>query len=250
MIFNEGKNVVTCDALVLWDGITQPETKPDGTIMHSIKVGLPANSPEAAELEQLAKQTLMTSEFKGNMPAGGSWPILQVDPTKFGDTAILVANRIAINAKTRIGAPAVYDANGNQLQPMQYGRLLYAGSVIKIIVHAFAFNNIQKGIAFGLDGIQIVDATAPKLDVGGGLSASQVANAFATAKPTVASNVPPPIGIAPHPDFVVNAGLAPVPPPVVPVHRMTPKAAGATYEQFASQGWTDALLIQHGYMLP
>ena len=31
---------------------------------------------------------------------------------------------------------------------------------------------------------------------------------------------------------------------------MTPKAGGATYEQMIAAGWTDALLIQHGHMLP
>lgn len=36
--------------------------------------------------------------------------------------------------------------------------------------------------------------------------------------------------------------------PVSAAHVMTPKAAGATYEQFTAQGWTDAMLREHGYM--
>jgi hypothetical protein len=31
---------------------------------------------------------------------------------------------------------------------------------------------------------------------------------------------------------------------------MTAKAAGATYEALLAAGWTDALLIQHGMMVP
>lgn len=31
---------------------------------------------------------------------------------------------------------------------------------------------------------------------------------------------------------------------------MTATAGGATYESFVAQGWTDDLLIQHGYMVP
>jgi hypothetical protein len=31
---------------------------------------------------------------------------------------------------------------------------------------------------------------------------------------------------------------------------MTAKANGATYEQMIAANWTDALLIQEGYMLP
>ena len=38
-------------------------------------------------------------------------------------------------------------------------------------------------------------------------------------------------------------------PPPTPVHVMTPKANGFTYEQMISSGWTDPLLIQNGMML-
>lgn len=55
--------------------------------------------------------------------------------------------------------------------------------------------------------------------------------------------------VAPAP--AAPAPIAPPPaPPAAPVRTMTPKAAGATYESFISNGWTDALLIEHGYMMP
>jgi hypothetical protein len=53
-------------------------------------------------------------------------------------------------------------------------------------------------------------------------------------------------GIVPAPEF-----LAP-PPPAAPVkveHVMAAKAGGVTYEAFVANGWTDAALIQNGYML-
>jgi len=51
---------------------------------------------------------------------------------------------------------------------------------------------------------------------------------------------PPPVAsIVPAPDFLN--------PPAGPI--MTPKAAGCTYEQFIAKGWTDAQLIQQGYMV-
>lgn len=60
---------------------------------------------------------------------------------------------------------------------------------------------------------------------------------------------PPPMPVVPHPTIL--AGPAPaVPPPAAPVRAMTAKAAGATYESFIAQGWTDARLVQHGYMAP
>jgi hypothetical protein len=41
----------------------------------------------------------------------------------------------------------------------------------------------------------------------------------------------------------------PPPPPAAPVRVMTATAQGP-YEGYIAAGWTDALLIQHGYMLP
>ncbi len=60
--------------------------------------------------------------------------------------------------------------------------------------------------------------------------------------PTVAAPVP----VVPNPAFVQVPGL----PAPTPQRIMTPKANGATYESFmaSGQGWTDALLVQHGYM--
>ena len=68
---------------------------------------------------------------------------------------------------------------------------------------------------------------------------------------------PAPGGPVPQPNygFVDNA----VPPPggspaspalAAPPKQMTAKANGATYEQFAAAGWTDAQMVEHGYMTP
>ena len=37
--------------------------------------------------------------------------------------------------------------------------------------------------------------------------------------------------------------------PAQPVKKMTDKAQGLTYEDFWREGWTDELLVQHGYMV-
>lgn len=41
---------------------------------------------------------------------------------------------------------------------------------------------------------------------------------------------------------------APAPAPAAPVKKMTEKAAGATYEDFVSEGWTDDAMVAEGYM--
>lgn len=51
------------------------------------------------------------------------------------------------------------------------------------------------------------------------------------------------VAIQPNPAFLM------MPPPVVAAHVLTEKAQGNTYEGLIAQGWTDALLVQHGVML-
>jgi hypothetical protein len=65
---------------------------------------------------------------------------------------------------------------------------------------------------------------------------------FAAPAPTPAAPAPAPV--APRPE-ILNV---PAPAPVAS-HAMTAKAAGAPYEAFVAQGWTDDMLRQQGYML-
>ena len=284
MFVNENQNVITCPGIILWDGVTNPgRDDKTGAIIHSLKIAIPESALEKTEIEQLAMTTLQNSEFKGQFPVGGEWPIRAIDVSKLGDSAPLMNGRVAINANTRNGVPPVYDANGQELSAMQFGQMLFPGAIVKLLVHCYSFNNKSKGLALGLDGVMIVDATQPKLDVGGGMSRSQVANAFGFGggmpivppsgmppsgmptggmptggMPTVPPSGMPPSGmptggsVQPHPGFVTGAGLPGAPPAAVPAPAaqkiMTPKAGNATYEQLIAQGWDDAQLIAQGYM--
>jgi hypothetical protein len=65
---------------------------------------------------------------------------------------------------------------------------------------------------------------------------------------------PPPLPAAP---VVPNPAILvpPVPgvpavPPAPPARVMTAAAQGASYADLIAKGWTDALLVQHGLMLP
>lgn len=87
------------------------------------------------------------------------------------------------------------------------------------------------------------------------------------AAPMVPAGVPvptaptaPPLPVTPNPQFagipavpgvpVPSVPAAPpAPPPAAPVRQMTALAT-APYETYIQSGWTDALLIAHGYMTP
>ena len=56
-------------------------------------------------------------------------------------------------------------------------------------------------------------------------------------------------GVPGVPGAAVPLPPAPPVPQAAPIHQMTAKAAGITHEQMIAQGWTDVLLVQHGYMI-
>lgn len=207
MAFHDDKHVITCDAIIIWDAITKPdpiESAP-GQFSHNVRVAIRPDAPELAELNQLVQQALNNSpEFKGVMPHGGNHPISPVDPVKFPE----LPGYLAFSAGTRLGAPPVFNAQGAKLEAMQYGPMIYNGCVVKLLVHAYCYNNKQKGVNFGLDGIQIVNANAPRLSIGAaGLTAQQVASAFG-GSPAAAA-------VAQAPAAPYN-GYAQVPPPAAP----------------------------------
>lgn len=281
-MFHDEKHVITGNVVIAWDGVTRPDANnATGTTAHSLKVVLSNADPTLQELSQIATKCLQESEFKGHLPQGGNWPLIAVDPT--AHEGHLPAHT-AFNTKTYLGAPQIVDANGQTLDPMVYGSMLYPGAIVRVLVHAYAFNKAgNKGIAFGLDGVQIVDATAPRLPGAGGID---VTAAFGGAAPVAAPAYVPPAapGMAPAPvappayvpsaapgmpaasgapAYTPGPATTAAPPAFVPPaapdfltpgggqapKQMTAKAAGTTYEQFIAAGWTDAQLIEQGYLL-
>lgn len=99
-------------------------------------------------------------------------------------------------------------------------------------------------VAHSAPGIEIQLSKLPDPSTVGFGKASLPAGAGAIPEsrlaPAPAGTAPPmPVPVAPH-----AAILAPPP----PLHVMLPKASGVTYEAFLAQGWTDALLVEHGMM--
>ncbi len=221
-------NVISGRAIILWDGITTPEvkTKPDGTqqTVHSLKVAMLPSDPSFAEIDAIAKAALLAHpKLKGVIPPGGYNWHMPNDLAKFDG---VLAGYVEFNCKTFKGyPPEVFDLNNQPLDPMQYGRMLYPGTVVNVLVHSYAYDDKSKGVTLGLDGIRIMDATAPRLNVGaGGIDA---------AKAFGGGGAPPAAGV----------------PPAASVHQMTP-AAKSSYEEYIKVGWTDALLVQNGLMAP
>lgn len=160
-------------------------------------------------------------------------------------------------------APAIYNADGTQqmLEP----NAVNLGDYIQVF-GSVADNGSQQQpgvylnhsmVAFAGFGTRIVVGADPK-SVGfgqsplpAGVSLTPLASGFnpapsASATPTPAYTPPP---VVPHTAILTPPAPAPVPPPA-PMRNMTAAAQGASYEQMIAAGWNDALLIQHGMMLP
>ncbi len=242
-MFTDDSHVKIEKAIVTWDGITRPEEKPDGSVSHNIGFAIADNAPEKPELDQLVQKALDNSDFRGVLPAGANPALKPADVQKFGQ---LLNGHSTGNAATLNGAPPIFDENGTQLNVADLQGVLYAGCEVSLLVHAYAYNNKQRGVKFGIDGIQIKNRNAPKLDVAAGLSQSQVANVFGaqTVMAQPQAQAPAPQAQAPAP--------APAPAPATDLAAgkiMTDAAQGVPYQSYIDAGWTDEQLIANGLMI-
>ena len=162
----DDKHVLVEGATVVWDAITRPERRDDGSTSQKLKVVIPAGNPAIAEIEQLAQQCLAESKWRGNLPGGANWAISPVNPGEYNNQ---FPGGYVINPSSN-RVPDIYDEGGQLLtDPMQYGQLIYQGQSVSVIVHCWDYDNKSKGIATGLDGVRIhTSQNAPRQQFGGG----------------------------------------------------------------------------------
>ena len=226
MFYNDGKSVITGDVILTWDGFSKPEKRDDGSLSYSLRALIHPQAPEFLELQQLAEAV---NNNRKNLPQGEwqqnwVWPLgTHADVTKFGPE---YQGWMVIGGSTKT-LPTVVDGNGQLMDQMHYMQMLYPGCVVRFILNAFDYNNKNKGISFGLEGVMIVDPNATRLPIASGMSQQQVAAAFGGQAP------------------LAGPGQAPGAPGG---HVMTAQAAGKTYDEFIAAGWTHEQLVQHGYV--
>ena len=234
----DAKTLKIENATVVWDGITQPEpSESNGKLRYSLKVVVHPNNPDIGLMHQIANDCLLASEFKGVLPNGGLMPVGTAGPAEFGG---MFPGFAVINASTYL-QPEVYDEHGKMLSPMEYGRMVYPGQQVTLLVSAYAYNNKSKGVKASLEGVQIIaSAQAPRLQIGGGggMAAKAFGGAQAPAAPAYAQ-VPAAPAYAQAPAAPAYA-QAPKLVPVSPQAQGTPDPAQWT-------GWTQEMLIAQGH---
>lgn len=195
MWVNEGKSVLTGNAVIIWNGLTKPDTvtsEKGDYLSWNLRVAMLAHAPEHVELQELVKIGLKNSIKKNvSVASPGNNPVSDIDLAKFPE---LPGHKV-FSASTTTGAPEVYDVHGNLLSPMEYGPLIYNGCVVRLMVDSYAYDTKQKGINFGMQGVQIIDATAPRLSIGASGPASAVVRAAFTGAAVGAPSAPPAPGV-------------------------------------------------------
>lgn len=160
-------------------------------------------------------------------------------------------------------APKIYNKDGTQaiVEP----DAVKLGYFVQVNADVDGNGSQQKPGVYVNHSMVALSAYGPEIQVGrdpseAGFGAAPLPAGAMAAPPVAFSPAPPPAAPAPTPAVAPfqpppNPAFLAIPPvPAAPVAqagpRMTPKAGGATYEQMIAAGWTDALLIQHGHMLP
>lgn len=162
----------------------------------------------------------------------GTVPILEADAIQLGDW-VQVFGSTGDNGASQ--TPGVY-LNHSMVNLIGYGKRIVVGPD-------------AASVGFGA----AMPAGASMTPLAGGFVPPAAVGApvgFPGVLPPVAvpAAFTPPVAVQPHPGFLAPPALPPSV-PAVPVARvMTAKAGGASYESFVAQGWTDPMLIQHGYL--
>lgn len=154
----------------------------------------------------------------------GTEAILEPDFVKLGDY-IQVYGQVVDNESLQ--QPGVY-LNHSMVAFSGHGKRIIAGPDPK----AVGFGQAPKPP--GASAVPLDNFTPPMQSATGAI-------AYPPAAPAPAS---PPVTPPPAPHTAILT------PPAAPAKVLTAQAAGATYEQLIAAGWTDALLVQHGLMLP
>jgi len=249
--------------IIVWDGVTQPETvtqgQQAGKLKYTLKVVFEPHNPDVALYDQLANKALLESKWRGTLPAGGRMPIGTVQAGEFNDQ---FPGWRVISFKTTLKLPDVYDdsaVNGPKLvDNMQLASYIYTGQKVDVLAHCYEYDAAgNKGISAGLDAIDcIMSAQMPRQQFGNGLNtaaafgggapAGQPAPGAAGAyQPQQPAQQPAPGAYGATPsqahDFLPGGPGAPAGPSGP--GPATPEIKYRTHDG----AWTEAQLLQAGY---
>lgn len=221
MAFTDNDHVLTCEGIIIWEALVKPDIKEHSQAQNwNVRIACDPAAPEVQELRQLRDKALRESKIPTvNPQTPGNDPISDIDRAKFPE---IPPHYVCFTAGTIQGCPEIWYQGKKLESSMQYAPMLYNGCKVRLLVHAYPYDKKQKGINFGLDGVEILDPKAPRLSIGAvGLSQAAIAAVFGgSPAPAAPAPAPAPQAAPPAPNTTY---MAPPPPPAA--------------VQFPPEGW-------------
>ena len=155
---------------VIYEAIRKPETvKVSGKTKWHVRVAIHPSNPDFQLLTQLQNRELQAS-FNGTVPSGGTIPLQQLGPNDAGGA---FNGWYQFYAGTYARCPDLFvqrekNRSPERIDVMQIGDSLYAGQIVDVLVHAYSNREGRRGVAFGIDGLNIkLCENAQRLQLGG-----------------------------------------------------------------------------------
>ena len=223
---------------------------------YSLTLLMPPNDPQLPAVMQEFNAAIAEGYPKGMPP--GTDVCMEPYDTKFAgkeyyDPRFAGWMAISLSAKED-GRPSIVTGTpATGFADITDPSSIYSGCVCDVVFGMGYYNKGRTGVGGWLNGVLFNGEEGQFGRLDGRPTTEQMFGGAAPSAPTAAAAAPmtPPVAApnaAPAPPAPPVA--APPAPPAAPVHQMTPAAQGASYEAMIAAGWTDALLIQHGMMLP
>jgi hypothetical protein len=238
------RHVKLCGGIVVWDGVTQPETitvgQKAGGQKWTLKVVFEPHNPDIALFNQLAQAELMKSKWRGTLPAGGRMPVGTVQPGEFNEQ---FPGWAVISFKTSLKVPDVYDEHGAPVDPMKFSHVIYTGQKVDVLAHCYEYDAAgNRGISAGMDAFAVIQsAQMPRQQFGTSVNTAAAFGGGAAPvntapSPATGSTAPSPAPTQAH-DFLPPAPDT-APPPVAEPQYRTPDGNAWTEVQLVASGWT------------
>ena len=247
---------LTIKGILSFPHLNQPRAVKQGDEpKYSANLLIPKGDPQLNQLQQ-AIDAEKANGFPSGFPHNGKVCLHDCAVSQPNNPELAGYMELRASAKAD-SKPTVVDMN---MTPVMDPALVYPGAVVWMAINTFTYNmTTSKGVGAGLNGVMITGEegalgrldskpTAEQMFAGvaqGGAPAAAMPPGAPAPAPTPAPTPAP----APAPAPAPTPATPPPAAPPQPQYTMTAKANGATREAFHAQGWTDEMLLQHGYMV-
>jgi hypothetical protein len=231
-----------------------PKSLPDSEPKYSTQLLVHKDDPQIAEIKKVVDVEIANTHPSG-FPHNGKncWGTYteKTDPSKFNQR--FQDYYVLSTTAKQDQRPGVFKESGAGYEEVRDPGEVFAGQVVWLNINIQGYTKGQGGVTAYINGALLTDEESPlgRLDervTDPNQLFSNRGNTPAQPAATPQPNTAPPAA----PAVVPQPPVPPAAAPAAPQYVMTEKATsiGQTRESMHAANWTDAMLIEQGYMLP